>query len=303
MRLNSLTICGFKSFPSRTRLVFSKGISAIVGPNGCGKSNVVDAIRWVLGEQSPSILRAKAMDNLIFSGADGRAVNFAEVSLNFDSPSHLNIPGLEDASEIEITRRLARSGESEYRINGKACRLKDIQYLFMDTGAGARAYAIIDQGRIGAFVEMDADERRFLLEEAAGVSKYKARKTEAAGRIAHARQNLERLEDLINEVERQRRAVGKQAKKTEQYLALRNTQEALEKAVLAYEWKENSTRLHILSRTHEKLTAGLSALNARISDIGLGEEAKKLELMDMERDMDALSKVIEGAEEKAKELK
>ncbi|HFB83699.1 MAG TPA: chromosome segregation protein SMC, partial [Thermodesulfatator sp.] len=169
MRLKRLELYGFKSFPHRVEVAFPSGICAIVGPNGSGKSNIVDAVRWVLGEQSPRRLRARAMEDVIFSGSNGRGPNFAEVRLVLENNGQA--PGeLADLPEIVITRRLYRSGESEYLLNGRPCRLKDIHYLFMDTGAGHRAYAIIDQGEVGSFVELRPEERRLLIEEVAGVS-------------------------------------------------------------------------------------------------------------------------------------
>jgi chromosome segregation protein len=303
MRLNSITISGFKSFPNRTKLVFSRGVSAIVGPNGCGKSNVVDAIRWVLGEQSPSMLRAKAMENLIFSGTKDRPVNFAEVTLMLEDAGVVNIPGLEDASVIEVTRRLSRNGESECRINGRAARLKDIQYLFMDTGAGARAYAIVDQGKIGTFVDMTADDRRFLLEEAAGISKYKARRVEAESKLAQTRQNLERLEDLMSEVERQMKAIGKQAKKTQTYLGLRDLQDTLEKAVLAHEWKENSGKLHNIEKVHEELTARFAVLRAQTAAMNAAKDTREIEMLDMEKAMETLRRGAADAGERLNSLR
>ncbi|MBW1936811.1 MAG: AAA family ATPase [Deltaproteobacteria bacterium] len=154
MRLNSLTLFGFKSFPARTKLSFTHGVVGIVGPNGCGKSNIVDAIRWVLGEQSPSTLRAKRMDDVLYNGNNDRQTDLAEVRLVVENGGSLFPPGYENTPEIEIMRRIHRSGDTEYRINGKSCRLKDIHYLFMDTGVGAKAYSIFDQGQVSTFVDM-----------------------------------------------------------------------------------------------------------------------------------------------------
>lgn len=248
------------------------------------------------------MLRAKAMENLIFSGAKGGFVNFAEVTLMLEDVGIINIPGLEDASVIEVTRRLSRNGESEYRINGKAVRLKDIQYLFMDTGAGSRAYSIVDQGKIGAFVDMTAEDRRFLLEEAAGISKYKMRKIEAESKLTQTRQNLERLEDLISEVERQMKIVGKQAEKTQRYLKLRNAQDDLEKAVLAYEWREKRRKLQDIMKLHEELIARLAALNAQTARLNAVKDTKKTEMLNIEKAMETLGRDVTAAEEHLKKL-
>ncbi|UKL13469.1 chromosome segregation protein SMC [Dissulfurimicrobium hydrothermale] len=303
MRLDSLIIYGFKSFPERTRLTFSKGISAIVGPNGCGKSNIVDAIRWVMGEQSPSILRAKSMENLICSGHAGKISNFAEVTLIIGDATAISLPWLNGAPDIEISRRLSRSGESEYRINGKGVRLKDIQYLFMDTGAGARAYAIVDQGKVGTFVDMDAEERRCLIEEAAGVAKYKARRLEAEAKLAQTKQNLERLEDLIIETEKQIKSLERQAKKTERYLTLRKSQEMLEKALLADEWLDKSDALNIASRSREDLVGRLAVLKSVESGLAAQKETKETELLELEKAIREIEEDIFAEEERLKGMK
>ncbi len=227
MRLKRLELYGFKSFPHRVEVAFPSGICAIVGPNGSGKSNIVDAVRWVLGEQSPRRLRARAMEDVIFSGSNGRGPNFAEVRLVLENNGQA--PGeLADLPEIVITRRLYRSGESEYLLNGRPCRLKDIHYLFMDTGAGHRAYAIIDQGEVGSFVELRPEERRLLIEEVAGVSRYKTRREEAQRRIKASQENLARLEDVLTEVKRQQNSLRRQAKKTERYLRLKEELQRLD---------------------------------------------------------------------------
>jgi len=238
MRLKKLTLFGFKSFPNRTKVEFNRGICAIVGPNGCGKSNVVDAIRWVLGEQSAKMLRARSMDDVIFSGSNGRNISFAEVSLVLENSAGMAPPEFENLSEIEIKRMVSRKGDTRYLINGKNCRLKDIHYLLMDTGAGTRAYSIVDQGQVGQFVEMSPGERRHIIEEVAGISRYKARRVEAERRMADTSRNLERLTDLMSEVERQLRSASRQARKTERYLELRREQELHDKALLKYAWDE-----------------------------------------------------------------
>jgi chromosome segregation protein len=300
MKLKYLTLYGFKSFPVRTRLQFSSGISAVVGPNGCGKSNVIDAIRWVLGEQSPAVLRAKGMEDLIYSGDRGRTVNFAEVTLGFETTGPLPVPELEGVTEVEIRRRLSRSGDSEYSINGRTCRLKDIHYLFMDTGAGNRAYSIVDQGQISRFVEMDAEERRDILNEAAGIARYKARRMETARRLAQTRENLERLNDILAEVDDQRKRLSGQAERTSVYLNLRAEQERLEKAVYASEWRAAMERMQILDREACELTDRITCIEAERNILLSRREEMSLLLLQKE---EALVKVRDELSTKEDELR
>ena len=266
MRLKSLTLSGFKSFPKRTIIHFPTGISAIVGPNGCGKSNIIDAIRWVLGEQSPKMLRAKQMSDLIFRGSSGaKAPASAYVKLVLENTGRLMPPELEDLPEIEIERILFANGDAKYRLNRKNCRLKEIRYLFMDTGAGTRAYSIIDQGQVNEFVEMSPDERRFMVEEVAGISRYKARRSEARRQMEETSLNLERLEDIIHEVERQMRSLKRQAGKARRYMALEEEKKGLEQGILAHRWQEVKDRA-------EETAARISEVEQEM-DLLLAEEA------------------------------
>ena len=215
MKLEKIIINGFKSFADKTELQISHPITAIVGPNGCGKSNVVDAIKWVLGNRSPKSLRSDQMADVIFSGSGSRKPSgMAEVSLIFSDVRKL---GLEQ-DELQIARRLFRSGESEYLINNKSCRLKDIRELFMDTGIGVSAYSIIEQGQIAQLLKASTQDRRAIFEEAAGISKYKAQKVEAIRKLDRTEQNLLRLADIVNEVQKQLRSVKLQAGKARNYL-------------------------------------------------------------------------------------
>ncbi len=220
MRLKSLVLSGFKSFPNRTVIRFSRGISAIVGPNGTGKSNIVDAIRFVLGEQNVRLLRAGRMEELIFSG-NSKAPEAARVRLQLEDCRDFAPPELRDFPEIAIERMVFRDGSSRYLLNGKNCRLKDIRYLFLDTGAGARAYSIIDQGRVEEFVSMTQEERRGIVEEVAGISRYRERRSQALYRLKTTRENLERLEDVIIEVKRQANSLKRQAQKAKRFVRLR----------------------------------------------------------------------------------
>ena len=222
MKIKRLEIIGFKSFVDKASLDFPQGITAVVGPNGCGKSNIVDAIRWVMGEQSAKNLRGKNMEDLIFGGSESRKpLGMAEVSLVFSAEDGKIPAKYMDFSEIQVTRRLFRDGESEYFLNKTPCRLMDISELFMDTGVGARAYSIIEQGRIGMILLSKPEERRFLIEEAAGVTKFKSRKHVALKKIEHSRQNLLRIGDIIAELKRQLNSLQRQAKKAEKFRAYR----------------------------------------------------------------------------------
>lgn len=216
MRLEKIVLNGFKSFADKTEFGFDYPLTAIVGPNGCGKSNVVDAVKWVLGEQSVKSLRSGHMSDVIFGGSSSRKpLASAEVSLLFSNTS--GVLALE-TDDVQITRRIYRSGESEYLINNKVCRLRDIKELFMDTGVGAKAYSIIEQGQIEKLLNASKLDRRFIFEEAAGISKYKAHKNEALRKLERTEQNLLRLADILGEVEKQLRSVKHQAGKARNYL-------------------------------------------------------------------------------------
>jgi len=215
MHLKKLTCQGFKSFADKIAFDFQPGVTGIVGPNGCGKSNVVDAIKWVLGDQSARSLRGKQMQDVIFNGSGTRrSLSMAQVDLLFDNEDRKLTC---DADEVVITRRLFRSGESEYLINGENVRLRDIRELFMDTGIGAGAYAIIEQGKVDVLLQSSPTERRVIFEEAAGISRYKARKREAERKLGRVQQNLDRLEDIIEEVEKRLRSIKYQAGKARNF--------------------------------------------------------------------------------------
>lgn len=218
MYLKRLELQGFKSFPEKIKLEFNKGITAVVGPNGSGKSNIGDAVRWVLGEKSAKSLRGAKMEDVIFNGtANRKPMGFAEVSMVMDNTDRqLNL----DFSEVTVTRRVYRSGESDYLINGTSCRLKDILELFMDTGVGKEGYSIIGQGRIDEILSTKSEDRRMLFEEAAGIVKYKTRRMEANHKLEKERENLVRVNDIIAELEVQVGPLEKQAEKTKKYLVL-----------------------------------------------------------------------------------
>jgi len=232
MRIRKLEIAGFKSFVDRTVIHFDVDVVGIVGPNGCGKSNIVDAIRWCMGEQSAKHLRGRSMADVIFNGSESRGPHgMAEVTLTFDNtdPEAAQALPLEykDYAEIAVTRRLYRDGTSEYLINKTQVRLKDVTDLFLGTGVGTKAYSIIEQGKIGLIVSARAEDRRMLIEEAAGITKYKARKKQAEQKMEQTRQNLLRIGDIVSEISRSLSSLKRQAAKAERYVAYRKELEDL----------------------------------------------------------------------------
>src|SRR6476659_2199953 len=242
MRLKKLILHGFKSFADRTEFVFDSPITGVVGPNGCGKSNVVDGFKWVLGEQSAKSLRGEAMLDVIFNGSGGRKpAGMAEVTLVFDNPRRadesrvLNL----DLDEVSVGRRLYRDGTSEYTLNTNLARLKDIRELFMDTGVGVDAYSVIEQGRVAALLEANPEERRLIFEEAAGISKFKQRKKEAQRKLEKVDQNLLRVNDIVEEVEKRLRSVKVQAGRARTY---QEHSQRLREARLMYALQEYHTQ-------------------------------------------------------------
>ena len=233
MRLEQIVIQGFKSFVEKTEVKVFPGVTCIVGPNGCGKSNVADAVRWALGEQSPKILRGHKMEDVIFHGSSSRkAVGLAEVGLVFNNDGGLNVPW----SEVGVARRLYRTGESEYLLNKGVCRLRDIQDLFAGTGVNPKAYALMDQDRLNHVLTAKPWERRIFIEEAAGVARYKQQRAETQGKLDATRQNLQRVRDVMDEVKRQVSSLERQAKKAQQYKALHQERQALDLAMLAADY-------------------------------------------------------------------
>src|SRR4051794_17420315 len=292
MRLKKLIVQGFKSFADRTEFVFDSPITGIVGPNGCGKSNVVDAFKWVLGEQSAKSLRGDAMMDVIFNGSGGRKpAGMSEVVLVFENPKRedgtriLNV----DVDEVSVGRRLFRDGTSEYQINNQVSRLKDIRELFLDTGVGVDAYSVIEQGRVAALLEANPEERRMIFEEAAGISKYKLKKKEAQRKLEKVDQNLLRLNDIVEEVDKRLRSVKIQAGR-------------------ARTFQEYSTRLNELRltyslqeyHTHNEQLKGLDAqredLQFRLDDAGANLAKAQNALADKRLHFDALSQKKQSLE-------
>src|SRR5258708_3143330 len=229
MKIKKLELSGFKSFVDKTVVHFDHDVLAIVGPNGCGKSNIVDAIRWCMGEQSAKHLRGRSMEDVIFSGSESRAGNdYAEVTLTFENDSGDVPVEYRDYPEIAVTRRLNRSGDSDYLINRTPVRLKDVTDLFLGTGAGTKAYSIVEQGKIGLIVSAKPEDRRLLIEEAAGITKFKSRKKQAEKKMELTQPNLLRGGDLVADLDRSLALLKRQAAKAERYVAYRGELEDLQ---------------------------------------------------------------------------
>ncbi len=284
MKLRKLELFGFKSFYDKTAFEFSDGITAIVGPNGCGKSNVVDAVRWVLGEHAPTYLRSKALEDVIFAGSDAAGpLGMAEVTLTFSNENGDSPPGYESYSEIQITRRAFRDGESEFLINRVPCRLKDIAELFLDTGAGARGYAIIEQGKIMTIVNARPDEKRMIIEEAAGVARFRVRRKEAERKMESTRQNLARVRDILEEVKRQLGSLERQVRKAERYKALREELRALDLRIageLARRLQEDGDRI---ARELGEAEGEQASSRATAAALDADREAERLRHAEAER--------------------
>jgi chromosome segregation protein len=292
VKIKRLEIIGFKSFVDKMTFEFPQGITAVVGPNGCGKSNIVDAIRWVMGEQSAKNLRGKSMEDLIFGGSESRKpLGMAEVTLTFSAEDGRVPAKYLSYSEIQVTRRLFRDGESEYLLNKTPCRLMDISELFMDTGVGARAYSIIEQGRIGMILMSKPEERRFLIEEAAGVTKYKSRKQVALKKIEHSRQNLLRIGDIIAELKRQLNSLQRQAKKAERFRALREELKEIEVTLAAfnYAFLESERAELVTELTDLEMKAAAVASDLESRDLAL--EEKRVALLELEKSLSVAQEV------------
>lgn len=314
MRLNRLIIQGFKSFKDKTVIHFDQGITGIVGPNGCGKSNIVDALFWVMGEQSAKHLRGTSMKDLIFAGSSKYApASYSEVTLVLDNINgkHINISGaISKPTEIQLTRKLYRNGETEYRINNEPARLKDIHEVFMDTGAGAKSYSIIAQGEINKLVQAKPEERRVMIEEVAGITKFKLRKRESLKKIEATQSNLVRLEDLQNEIYKNLKNLERQAEKAEK---ARTLKERIKK----YELIVESHREHDYIQDYtnaftmlEERQVEFDNLTMRKSQIDLVLEDEKIQKTDMMEKIDTAqddyndhSRELAASEEKIKHLK
>ena len=251
MRLTKLEMYGFKSFARKTEIVFDDGITAIIGPNGSGKSNIADAVRWVLGEQSAKALRGEKMEDVIFNGTEAKKpLSYGEVSLTFDNYDHELAT---DFNEVCVTRRIYRSGESEYFINRSSCRRKDIAELFRDTGVGREGYSIIGQGRVEQILSAKSADRRSAFEEAAGVMKFRVRKEEAARKLESTKVNMDRLSDIIKELEERVGPLEEQSAAAREYLKLRDELKEIEINVFLYQYDRLNERINTLNEAIESI--------------------------------------------------
>ena len=238
MRLKCIRLAGFKSFVDPTTAFFPSNMTAVVGPNGCGKSNVIDAVRWVLGESSARNLRGESMTDVIFNGSNSRKpVSQASIELVFDNSQGCLQGEYAAYSEVSVRRLVSRDGQSSYFLNGTKCRRRDITDIFLGTGLGPRSYAIIEQGMISRLVEAKPEELRIFLEEAAGISKYKERRRETENRIRRTEENLSRLTDLRQELTRQVERLERQAHSAEQYIQLKEQERQLKAQLIALRWR------------------------------------------------------------------
>ncbi|MFQ5864276.1 MAG: chromosome segregation protein SMC [bacterium] len=290
MYLESLEIHGFKSFGKKTKFVFTDGISAIVGPNGCGKSNIVDAIRWVLGEQKSGLLRSDRMENVIFNGSKSmKPLGMAEVSLTIHNTKNV-LPV--EYSEVVITRRLFRSSESQYLINNSLCRLKDIQNLFMDTGMGPDAYSIIELSMVESILNGKAEDRRRIFEEAAGVTKYKMRRKAAYRKLEATEADLLRLNDIISEVEKNVSSLNRQVKKAQRYQQIKETVAEKEIRLATYQFSKIQLELEPLVEKLKQMQDERAALMVRYDEKEAEIEEFRVRLLEVERNLSARQKEL-----------
>src|SRR5579872_2126572 len=285
MKIKKLEIVGFKSFVDRTVIHFDHDVLGIVGPNGCGKSNIVDAIRWCMGEQSARHLRGRSMEDVIFGGSDSRAPHdFAEVTLTFENDDASEMPlEYKEYAEIAVTRRLYRTGDSEYLINKTQVRLRDVTDLFLGTGAGTKAYSIVEQGKIGLIVSAKPEDRRLLIEEAAGITKFKSRKKQAERKIELTAQNLLRVGDIVAEIDRNLVSLTRQAAKAERFVAYRSELEDLQ--------------LHEASHRYLELIGWVKLESGEVGRLGQSTEEARTELGTREAELEGARLEVHTAEQ------
>ncbi len=299
MRLESILIHGFKSFAEKTDVKVFPGVTCIVGPNGCGKSNVADAIRWALGEQSPKTLRGAKMEDVIFHGSSSRKmVGMAEVNLVFNNDGGLSVPW----SEVAVARRLYRTGESEYLLNTNVCRLRDIQDLFAGTGVNPKAYALMDQERLNHVLTAKPWERRMFIEEAAGIARYKQQRSETQGKLDATRLNLQRLRDVMEEVRRQVTSIERQARKAQQYKALQAERQGLDLALLAADYAARAAQHEAVTREMESLRGTEEQQRARIATLTGRQALQAAAIQDTEYRLSDLRQSVQKIQGEAERL-
>jgi len=308
MFLKSMELFGFKSFADRTKIEFEQGITVIVGPNGCGKSNIVDSVKWVLGEKQAKNIRGEKMEDVIFSGTESRNfLSIAEVSLAFNNETRFL--GF-DSDVVTVTRRVLRDGESEYLINKSPVRLKDIEQLFMDTGIGKSSYSVMEQGRIDMILSSRAEDRRYIFEEAAGVSRFKLQKKESLKKLIETGENLERINDIIHEIEREKDLKAKQAEKTKIYLSLKDEMKKNDIKLVALKNKDLVKRREKLSESLAKLNSERDELSAKISSVSTENETDEkykndiqLQLFELDKKLHTYKIKVEDIDQKTEKNK
>jgi chromosome segregation protein len=295
MVLRKLSIFGFKSFADKTEVEFGEGVTAVIGPNGCGKSNVIDAIRWVFGEQKPSALRSTSMQDVIFSGAQKRqALNIAEVTLTIENTKKI-LPS--EFNEIAITRRIFRSGESEYLINRVPCRLRDIHTMFLDTGIGSSAYTTIENSMINSILSDKAEERRILFEEAAGIGKYKERRKESLRQLDHTRQDLLRINDKVQEADRQVRMLARHVEKANRYKRYFTDLKSLEVGFENRRYTAYSSTLTARKKDLDEYEEKRQTVRAKVAAVEATIEKMQLTALEQEKELEIASRHVAEANE------
>ena len=301
MKLKRLEISGFKSFRDKVILDFSEGVTAIVGPNGCGKSNVVDAIRWVMGEQRVKVLRGKKMEDVVFNGSqDAAAVGMADVTMTLEG-NDKSFPGnYAELTEVSLSRKVVRDGDgdsdSEYYINRVSCRLLDVKEFFMGTGVGARTYSLVEQGSVANLVDAKPEDRRLFIEDAAGVSKYKSRKEAAVRKMEATKQNILRLNDINKEVKSQLGAISRQAKRAEQYKEIKQRMRETEVTLALQGYNE-------LTEKGTSLQAERSQVQERDNGVRANLEAKESALEEMKAKLMENDELISKSHQELYEVK
>ena len=291
MRLQAIKLAGFKSFVDPTTVPFPSNLCAVVGPNGCGKSNIIDAVRWVMGESSAKTLRGESMTDVIFNGSNTRKpVGQASIELLFDNTEGRLTGEYAAYNEISVKRQVTRDGQSNYFLNNQKCRRKDITDLFLGTGLGPRSYSIIEQGMISDLIEAKPEELRNYLEEAAGISKYKERRKETERRISHTKDNLDRLNDLREELERQLAHLERQAKAAERYTELKKEERELKAGLYGLRWKSLSSEIKSKDDEVNRLTIEQDARIADQRRIDAEVEAKRAALVELSDQLNEVQK-------------
>src|SRR5713101_7330615 len=290
---------GLEEFAEKTDGKVCNGVTCLVGPHGCGKSNVVDAIRWALGEQSPKTLRGTKMEDIIFHGSSSRKmIGMAEVSLVFNNDGGLNVPW----SEVAVARRLYRTGESEYLLNTNACRLRDIQDLFAGTGVNPKAYALMDQDRLNHVLTAKPWERRVFIEEAAGIARDKQQRSETQGKLDATRLNLQRLRDVMEEVRRQLSSIERQARKAQQYKALQSERQGLDLALVAADYAARAAQHEAVTREMESLRVTEEQQRARVATLTGRQALQAAAIQDIEYRLGDLRQSVQKIQGEAERL-